>query len=357
MKKVLMVIPSLSQGGGQKFVLDLASGLVKKQYAVKILIYYDAIADAFKEEISNLEEVEIIRLNKKVGIDFSFFSKVKKVVKEYNPDIIHTHLDTLLYLLPAFKKRQVKLHTVHSIAEKEAGGWLQRFVRKVAFKFFNVKPVAISDIVAKSIKTCYKIKEVPIVYNGVVCKNYAGEKIPHSGVNIVATGTLYAVKNHKYLIDCFYEITHKHKNISLTILGDGPLRKDLQEQVEQLGISDKVFLVGEVADVKSYLLKADIFASTSLFEGLPLSMLEAMAAGLPVVANDVGGIPDIIKDGYNGYLVPLGEKNKYIEALDKMISDSNQRELFVQNTKKIVLNYDESNTVEAYERLYKRQEN
>ena len=351
MKKVLMVIPSLLQGGGQKFVLDLTKALDKQQFTVKILIYYDAIADLFKEEISNLDEVEIIKLNKKVGVDITFFKKVKKVVKEYDPDIIHTHLDTLLYLFPAFKKRQIKLHTVHTMARKEASG-LQRLVRKIAFKLLKVKPIGISDIVAKSIEDCYKMKNVPVVYNGVVCKNYAGEKILHSGVNIITTGTLYEVKNHKYLIDCFYQLTHKHNDISLTILGNGPLREDLQKHVEKLGIPDKVFLAGEVADVRSYLLKADIFASTSLFEGLPLSMLEAMAAGLPIVANDVGGIPDIVKDGFNGYLVPLWEKDKYIEALDKMIYNAQQRELFAENAKKFVVNYDESKTVEGYEKLY-----
>ena len=350
MKKVLLVIPSLLQGGGQKFVLDLANELDKTQYKVKILIYYNALANAFKDQISKLKEVEIITLNKKLGLDFSFFKKLKQVVKAYEPDIIHSHLNTLLYLLPTFKKRQVKLHTMHSIASKEAHG-IQKFISKIAFKLYKVQPVAISDAVAMSIKNYYKIKDVPIVYNGVVCKNYQGEKIEHFGINIITVGTLYEVKNHKYLIDCFYVLASKYDDLSLTIVGDGVLREELQNQVIQLGISNKVFFVGETSNVKNYLLKADIFASSSLYEGLPLSMLEAMAAGLPIVANNVGGISDIVN---NGYLVPYGEKDKYIAALDKLISNFEERNFFGKNGKKLSIDYDEVKTVKAYERLYQK---
>ena len=353
MKKVLLVIPSLLQGGGQKFVLDLAQKLDKNKYTVKILIYYDAVADCFQDIIYTLNNngLEIIRMNKNPGLDFSFFKSVKRFVKEYNPDIIHTHLDTLLYLFPTFNKRQIKLHTVHSIAEKESRG-LQRLVRKIAFRFFKVKPIAISDTVAESIKKCFKIKVVPVVYNGVICENYSGEKKQHEGINFIAVGTLYEVKNYGYLIDCFYELIKKYSDVSLTILGDGPLKNNLKNPIDEFGISNKIFLVGAVSDVKNYLLNADVFVSSSLYEGLPLSMLEAMAAGLPIVTNDVGGIHDILKDGYNGYLVPLGEKEKYIEALERLILDSNRRGLFSENAKKLATNYDESNTIELYEKLY-----
>lgn len=350
-----MVVPSLAQGGGQKFVIDLAEGLDKTQYEVKILIYYNLISDAFKDKISGFKDIEIIKLDKKTGLDFSFFKKVKKVVKEYQPDIIHTHLDVLLYLFPVFKKHQVKLHTVHSMAEKESVG-LQRWVRKIAFKWFKVKPVAISDTVCQSIKQCYKMKDVPIAYNGVSCKDYAGEIVKHEGVNIITTGRLYAEKNFKYLIDCFYEVSLKHPDVSLTLLGDGPLRDELQEQINGLGISDKVCLVGEVSNVKSYLLKADIFASSSIFEGLPLSMLEAMAAGLPIIANDVGGIHDIVKDGFNGYLVPYGAKDEYVKKLEQLVCDTEQRHWMADNARCVAVERDECKTVEAYEKLYQKKE-
>ena len=155
----------------------------------------------------------------------------------------------------------------------------------------------------------------------------------------------------------FLRIDRKVSASFFNDFGDGPLREELQKQVEDLGISDKVYLAGEVSDVRSYLLKADIFASSSLYEGLPLSMLEAMAAGLPIVANNVGGIPDIIKDGYNGYLIPLGEKEKYIEALDEIISNEEHRKVLADNARALSAEYDESKTVEGYEQLYQTEKN
>lgn len=353
MKKVLLVIPTLFQGGGEKFVLDLAKGLNKEEYQVKILLYYDKVSSVFENDIIELQAqgVEIIKLNKKVGLDLGMFKRVKRVVKAYKPDIIHAHLDVLLYLLPAFRRKQVKLHTVHNMAEKEASGG-QRLIRKIAFKLFKVKPVAISDTVAESIKKIYKIKNVPVAYNGVVCNKYSGAKILHEGVNIVSVGRLSEVKNYSYMIDCFYEISKNNDNVKLTILGDGPLKETLQLQVKELNIEDKVCFVGAVSNVKDYLLSADIFASSSHYEGLPLSILEAMAAGLPIVANDVGGIKDILKDGVNGYIVQHNAKEEYVEALRKLVSNDREREMFGEKAKTMAIDYDESKTVEKYERLY-----
>ena len=182
MKKVLIIIPTLLQGGGQKFVLDLAQGLSKSKYEIKILVYYDLTAQCFEERIEELSmnRVDIVKMDKRVGLDFSFFRKVKKIVSDYKPDVIHTHLDVLLYLLPVFRKSQVKLHTVHTVAQKESKG-LQKLVRNIAFKLFKVQPVAISETVAASIKEYFNLKNVPIVHNGVVCANYAGEKTCHAG--------------------------------------------------------------------------------------------------------------------------------------------------------------------------------
>ena len=147
-------------------------------------------------------------------------------------------------------------------------------------------------------------------------------------------------------------MTKKYSEITLTILGDGPLKETLRRQIDELGLAGKAFLQGEVSDVKKYLLNADVFVSSSLYEGLPLSMLEAMAAGLPIVANDVGGIHDILKDGYNGYLVQVGAKEQFIAALEKLILNSGRRELFSENAKILAKNYDESKTVKSYEELY-----
>lgn len=352
MKKVLIVIPSLEQGGGQKFVMDLAKGLDKSKFQVKILVYYrhtGSVFDRFAEE----NQIETIYLDKKTGLDLALFKKVRAIIRGYHPDIIHTHLDSMLYLLPVYKRRQIKLHTVHSIAEKEAFG-LQRTVRFWAYKLFGVVPVAISDTVADSIVQVYKVhrNRVPVVYNGVDCKRYDLSKTPSSNVRLVTVGTIYHVKNYAFLVDCFAALASEIGHITLTIVGDGVLRGALEEQIDSLGLKERVKITGVVSDVENYLANADIYVASSLFEGLPLSMLEAMSASLPVVSTNVGGVPDIIKNGENGILVASGDKEGYINALRELIVDAEKRLAYSECAKRFSRNYDETITVNGYEKLY-----
>jgi len=352
MKKVLIVIPTLYQGGGQKFVIDLANGIDKKKFQVKILVYY-AKSDSVFDQLVEDNQIDVVYLDKKVGLDASFFKKVRTIVREYQPDVIHTHLDSMLYLLPVYKRKQLKFHTVHTLAEKETVG-LQKVVRFLAYKIFGVVPVGISDTVANSISIEHKIKRetIPVVYNGVDCKRYNIPKTISTSVRLVTVGNIYWVKNYSFLVDCFAEVTKEFENVTLTIVGDGVLRNEIEKQVQELDIANKVNITGVVSDVENYLANADIYVASSIFEGLPLSMLEAMASGLPIISTCVGGIPDIIKNGKNGTLVDVGDREGYVQALCELIRDEEKRSAYAERAKNLSVNYDERITVKGYEKLY-----
>lgn len=354
MKKVLLVIPSLEQGGGQKFVMDLAKGIDRTRFQVRVLVYYkksNSVFDKFAEE----NGIDTVYLDKKVGLDFKFFKQVKKAVKEYNPDIIHTNLDCFLYLFPVYRKEQLKLHTIHTLADKENVG-MQKITRFIAYKIFKVTPVGISETVSKSIQDVHNIKadEIPIVYNAVDCKRYDLPKQKDGNMNLVSVGTIYYVKNYSFLVECFSEICKKTDNVHLTILGDGVLRSELENQISSLGLNEKVTITGVVGDVENYLAKADIYVASSVFEGLPISMLEAMSAGLPIISTNVGGVSDIVKNGENGILVESGDKDGYIAALSELISNEEERMKMSERSKELSVNYDIKNMVEGYERIYER---
>lgn len=354
MRKVLIVVPSLVQGGGQKFVMDLAKGIDRTKFQVRVLVYYKksgSVFDKFAEE----NGIDTVYLDKKVGLDFKFFKQVEKAVKDYNPDIIHSNLDSMLYLFPVYNKKQVKLHTIHTLAEKETVG-LQAVVRFLAYKIFKVTPVGISDTVADSIVKRHNIKKemIPVVYNGVDCKRYDLPKGKTDSVNLVSVGNIYDVKNYSFLVDCFFDICNKKEDVRLTIVGDGVLRNELENQISSLGLTNKVTITGVVSDVENYLAKADIYVASSIFEGLPISMLEAMAAGLPIISTDVGGVSDIVKNGKNGILVESGDKEGYTAALSELISDEEKRMKMSECSKELSVNYDIKIMVEGYERIYER---
>lgn len=354
MKKVLLVIPTLFQGGGQKFVMDLAKGLDKTKFNVRVLVFFkktDSVFDRFAEE----NGIDTVYLDKKLGLDFSFFKKVKKAVREYDPDIIHTHLNSMLYLFPSYRKKHIKLHTVHTMAQKE-NYRLQKIVNFIAFHFLGVVPVGICDSVAKSICITHKLNptNVPTVYNGVFCERYAKSKVVHKGTEIVTVGNIHRVKNYAFLVECFSEICKQTDDVRLTIVGDGVLRKDVEKQIDALGIGDKVTITGVVGNVEDYLCRSDIYVCSSFFEGLPLSVLEAMSAGLPVVSTNVGGLGDVVKDNENGFLVELGDKEGYVNALGCLINNVEKRRVFSEKSVELSKKYDERLTVEGYEKLYQK---
>ena len=352
MKKVLIVIPTLEQGGGQKFVMDLVKGIDKEKFQIKILVYYKNTNSVFDQYAHN-NCFDVVYLDKNVGLDITMFKKVKKVVKEYNPDIIHTHLHSMLYLFTSYKKKQVKLHTVHTLAEKEAVG-LQGVVRFIAYKLLGVTPVAICGTVADSISTRHHIdkSKIPVVYNGVDCNRYDIPRVSSDKIRLVTIGNIYDVKNYSFLVDCFSETCKKIDDVTLTIVGDGVLRTDLEQQISNLNLNDKVKITGIVPDVENYLSDADIYVASSIFEGLPLSMLEAMSAGLPIVSTNVGGVHDIVENEKNGILIDFGDKLGYVNAMNKLILDSNYRRCLSQKSKENSLKYDEKLCVKGYERLY-----
>ena len=353
MKKVLLVVPTLLQGGGQKFVLDLAKGLDRDEFQVRVLVYFRQHHRAFSEFAKD-NHIDTVYLNKKKGFDLSFFKQLRKAIKDYQPDVIHTHLNSMLYLLPFYRRKQVKLHTVHTLAQKEHYG-LQKLVNFVAFHLLGVIPVGISDTVAETIAQTHRLKraDIPVVYNGVDCSRYDIPKVETGTFNFVTVGTIYEVKNFPFLVDCFAELHQQHPETRLTIVGNGAQRGKLMEQISRLGLDDVITITGTVGNVEDYLAAADVYVASSLFEGLPLSILEAMSAGLPVISTNVGGVPDVVRHEENGLLIPSGDQEAYVAALFELTENGEKRAAFAARSKALSKNYDEELTVHGYESLYR----
>jgi glycosyltransferase involved in cell wall biosynthesis len=137
------------------------------------------------------------------------------------------------------------------------------------------------------------------------------------------------VKNHRLLVEAFARLRKQHGDLAprlkLAIVGDGPLLPAVRAQVAALGLQDAVWLPGARADIGAVLQTFSVFALPSLAEGTPVSMLEAMASNLPVVASNVGGIPEVVDDGVQGLLVPVGDVEALAQALARYALDANLR--------------------------------
>lgn len=173
--------------------------------------------------------------------------------------------------------------------------------------------------------------------------------VPPDATLVAAIGRLAPVKDHRTLIEAIAQV-----NAHLVIGGDGPLRPELEEFVRRLGIAERVHFAGWQRDVPSLLSEVDVVALTSTSEGTPLALIEAQAAGLPVVATDVGGVRDIIVEGRTGFLVKCGDVGSIAAAIERLAADPELRtRLGAAGRTRVVENYSQWTSPGQMSELYR----
>lgn len=351
--KIIQVIPFLGLGGAETMCENLVYELVKMGHEVKIIsLYYKETAITQRIEACG---IEIIYLHKKGGLDISLLKKLYEVFKYEKPDVIHTHIYTAKYVFPIATKLRIKVvHTVHSIATKELSPFWRRF-NKYFFKKFDVVPVALSENIKKTILDEYKFDEnsVPVVLNGIdlskcrVKENY-GIK---GNFKIVHVGSFLEVKNHIGLIDAFEIFHSKYQDSELHLIGDGERRPLIEQMVKEKNLSEAVVFHGLQSNVHAFLHDMDVFTLPSLYEGIPMTLIEAMGTGLPIVATKVGGIPDMLVDEENALLVE-NECSTISVAYEKYFRYADLREKHGKKAREVSPKFSSYNMACEYEKLY-----
>lgn len=300
--------------------------------------------------------VRIIYLNKKRGLDFSLYKKLLKIFKEERPDVIHTHLYTTKYVVPASVLAGVKkrVHTVHSIASKESGRF-GRFLNRIFFKANKTIPVALSKKVQESIIEEYNLKkqQIPIIFNGIDLSKCQLKTtyLVDGKLKILHIGRFAEVKNHIGLIKAFALFQKKYPNSQLQLIGDGEKKQEIERFVQENGLTDSVQYLGVQGNVYEYLHNADIFTLPSLYEGIPMTLIEAMGTGLPIVATNVGGIPDMLINNESAILT-LVDEVELSNAFIRLAGDESLRKKLGETAKRESLRFSSKIMAEKYIELY-----
>lgn len=356
MIKVFICIPTLASAGAERFATELSCNLDRESFEPVIVVTSNLSRESYFYQKLKKQGIKVYDVS-----DHNYMReilKIRRILKKEKPDIIHTNIGALLHmLLPVvlFGKGIKHVFTVHSMGYRIFTGLKKRIV---SFCFHNkiVVPIAISDTVRKSVIEAYNMKDndVELVYNGVDTSLFsykvAREK---ETVTIATTGTLYDIKNHDLLIDAFKEAQKVVQDLELLIIGDGMLRTKLEDKVRNLNLQDKVTFVGNQSNVCEFLKKADMYCCTSKVEGLPISVLEAMSCGLPVVTTPAGGVVDIVFDELNGFIVNY-DKKIIADKIIKLVTDKTMRSLMGKASREIALKRDIKICAKNYEKLYKR---
>lgn len=326
-KRIIQIIPDFEFGGAEIMVENLAVTLKKYGFEVIIVTLYDKKTTITKRLENN--DIYIYYLNKKKGLDIKIIYELYRLFSKEKPYVVHSHLYAMKYVTPAaiFARIPIRIHTIHSLANKEVSE-TQRKIHNFFYRYCHVLPVSIAPEVKKSVREEYNLSEeqMPMIYNGIDLRKCIPKTsyTLNSHINIIHIGSFKKAKNHDGIIESFKMIHNKEPNTVLTLIGAGEMEETIRKKVSEYGLTDCVEFVGTKSDVFTYLNEADIFVLPSLWEGMPITLIEAMGTGLPIVATKVGGIPSMIEDNVSGILV--GVDNKEIaDAVLRLVYDANLR--------------------------------
>lgn len=362
-KRILHVVPDLMPYGLERVVWSLVTRANRDAFEPGVVSLYDAEPGSMGPELER-RGVKVFHLGKKRGFDPRTFGALASVLRQWKPDLLHTHNYVLRYVLPSAAATGLPpvVHTIHNVADREVerlGQWLHQ----LAFRRW-ARPVAIAEEVAASFQRVYHLDRPVLIPNGIDLRPYAEarggrdewrrrEGFAPDELLIACIARFYEQKNHKTLLEAFAAVKNDCPKARLLLAGDGHLREALERQVAELGLGRQVVFLGRRDDVARILGASDLFALASLWEGNPLSVMEAMAAGLPVVATTVGGIPELVETGRSGLLCRPGDAAAVAEAIRTLVGDAaRRREMGEQAMARAGVRFGEQAMVGAYERLY-----
>lgn len=281
-------------------------------------------------------------------------SWLRSELTRLSPMIVHVHLFHALALAATLKLGGVRTVLTHHHGDhfRASGkGVFQRIDRRLGRRMDRV--VAPSKAVATFLKEDYGypphvVTVIPNGWEGVP----RGSRADDSEAPLICVGNLRAQKDHHILLRAFRVVVDHHPAMRLKLIGDGPLRTELERCTNEFGLTAAVEFCGAVNDVWGHLSQAQLFVLASRYEPLGIAALEAMAAGLPVVATDVGGLRETVRSGMNGILVPPGDPHALSETLLSLIASPGERQRMGITGREMAREWKMEVTVDRYFDLY-----
>ncbi len=353
--KIFYFITKGNFGGAQRYVYDLATSLPKTDFDITVIFGEGKILGE-KLVSAGIKTRQISSLQRDVNIlaELQSFWNILSILLKERPDVIHLNSSKIggLGALAGRLARIPKIiFTVHGLATNEDRPSWQKILIKFSHwlsMILSHEIITVSDSLKKEIVNWSGLRDkVTTIHNGLgpaklFERSISRKEILGKSNDRFWIGTISELHKNKgldYLIEAFTATVRALLgnslgwSLNLVIIGEGEERARLEKLIKDKRMDDRIFLVGRVEDARSYLKAFDIFTLTSRTEALPYSILEAGLAGLPVIASEVGGIPELITDAEQGILVPKGNIEEIKKSLLFMIKKKEYRHLAGMNLK------------------------
>jgi len=364
--KVIYYIDSDNFGGAEKVLYNLIKGLDRNTWSPALLYHpAEGISDfvnSIRELGAEVSPVPVIKGYK----DLENLSRFSKAARKLHPDIFHANLNWPLacsYGIMGAYYARIKTIIATQHLYDEIGSRRYELMQKLVSLLVN-RYIAVSNDVANQLKKDILFEsKVEVVHNGICTDAF---KSPGSDIEnvlpglglangkrkpiVLTVGRLVRQKGHRYLLQAIKKIP----DADFVFAGDGPLKDEIEREIEALGIGSRVHLLGHRDDIPGLLNSCDIFVLPSLFEGHPLSIMEAMAAGKPVVASDIRGVDEIITDGETGCLVPPANPDALASAIQSLIDNpGGARAMARAGNEKVIAEFSSSVMVKNTTAIYR----
>lgn len=338
--KIIQLIYSLCSGGAERFVVSLSNQLAEMGHDVTICML---LSDKNTSYIFNCQfmnsHVKFHSMGFMPGFSLKKVTDVEKYILSQQPDVVHCHLNVIPYVFRlALTHSDIRfIHTLHNVAENASGKKWQKYVNRFFYKNGYITPVTISEKCRQSYMQYYGLPSPVSIDNGceiprksikfdAVTAEVESYKNNKNTPVFIHVARFHEQKNQKLLIEVFNELDRNEQDFVLLVIGDGfdhGLGAELKGQA-----CGKIHFLGLKNNVADYLYCSDAFCLTSIYEGLPISLLEAMACGVVPICTNVGGVPDVISDGESGYLSGVG-LDEYIETIGRYQDNMIPKEIII----------------------------
>lgn len=320
-KRIAFILGSMNRGGAERVVSILANHYATKGWNVDIILLLSGECKYHLDEkikvisLANINQSRISQLPK-------WLSSIRNYIKINKPDSIlafaaRINIITAIASLGisnrlVVSERNDPLSDGRSIFLKALTKFIYPLTDKVVFQTIRSQSYFNERVKRNSV----------IIHNPVKVEVKASR---NKNKQIVAVGRLENQKNHALLIDAFQEVHKIHPEYKLFIYGEGSLRRTLATKIKKLGLNEVISMPGNIENIHQEMAKSDIFVLPSNYEGLSNALLEALMMGLPCISTNCAGSDEIIKDGENGYLVGVGNKNELSAKIVRLIENHELR--------------------------------
>lgn len=357
--RMTLVISSLRRGGAERVMSLLASSWTEQGNDVTLLTLDHG-------EVPSYPIHPGIR-HRSLGLaaDSQFFLQglwrnskrivvLRRAIRESRPDIVISFIDTInvLTLLATRGLGVPVIVSERTSPLRRSIGPLWGALRRLSYPFADVL-VCLTRGSLTGFQAMTRVRGTVIPNPAVAPKVLRRQHIHLTDKVLVAMGRLVPEKGFDWLLEAFAQIAGRYPEWSLTIIGDGPLRSKLEEESKALRLDGRVHFTGELADPFPALCAADVFVLSSRFEGFPMALAEAMACGLPVVSFDCPEGPrEVIRNGTDGLLVPVGDVAALAAALDRLMSDPEERARFATHAPEIIQRFSRERVLSLWQQLF-----